>query len=277
VGLDLRETRIRMPSKEQSVMKWWWKCAPKPAATVLALVLTSGLATAAGAADPFEIAQTDTIPATPPAPAAPVDPKEAEERAEAERKAAEEKAEAEKKARELAEAEEARKSGIPWRRDANWMTFRFGTSGSKVENSPDAGIALGIGGMHFRSPRWAYGLNLDVDVLGKFNGATQMEIPITVELSRHMRWGSDTFRPFLGTGLGAYYYRTYRTGADATDVRPGFHLSGGFNSPISGSALLGVVARGAVQWGAELDDPYFPNESNTAVHWSVKLSYIRVN
>jgi len=259
------------------VTKWW--CAPKPAANVIALVLTLGLAAVAGAADRFEIAQTDTLPPTPPAPApaAPVDPKVAEERAKAEKKAAEQKAEADQEARDLAEAEEARKTGIPWRRGANWMSFRLGTSGSKVEHSPDAGIAFGVGGMHFRSSKWAYGINFDVDVLGKFNGATQMEIPITAELSRHFRWGTDTFRPFLGTGLGAYYYRTYRTGADATDVRPGFHLSGGFNSPISGSALLGVVARGAVQWGAELDDPYFPNESNTAVHWSVKLSYMRVN
>ena len=259
--------------------KWWWKCAPKPAATVIALVLTAGLATAAGAADPFEIAQTDTLPATPPAPppAAPVDPKVAEERAKAEKKAAEEKAEAEKKAKDLAEAEEARKSGIPWRRGATWMSFRFGTAGSKVENSPDASIGFGVGATHFMSSKWAYGLNADVDMLGKFNGATQMEIPLTAELARHMRWGTDTMRPFLAAGLGAYYYRTYRTGADATDVRPGFHLSGGFNSPISGSALLGLVARGAVQWGAESDDPYFPNESNTAVHWSVKLSYMRVN
>jgi len=261
------------------VTKWWWKCAPKPAATVIALVLTLGLATAAGAAERFEIAQTDTLPATPPAPApaAPVDPKVAEEQAKAQKKAAEQKAEAEKKAKDLAEAEEASKNGIPWRRGATWMSFRLGVSGSKVENSPDAGIAFGVGGMHFRNPKWAYGLNLDVDVLGKFNGATQMEIPITLELSRHMRWGTDTFRPFLGTGLGAYYYRTYRTGADATDVRPGFHLSGGFNSTISNSALLGVVARGALQWGAELDDPYFPNDSNSAVHWSVKLNYSRVN
>jgi len=262
------------------VTKWWWKCAPKPAATVIALVLTAGLAIAAGAADRFEIAQTDTLPAAPPAPApaaAPVDPKAAEEKAKADKKAAEEKAEAEKKAKEQAEADEARKSGIPWRRDATWMAFRVGTSGSKVAHSPDAGFALGVGGMHFRNSKWAYGLNLDVDVLGKFNGATQMEMPITLELTRHMRWGADTFRPFLGTGLGAYYYRTYRTGADATDVRPGFHLSGGFNSPISDSALLGVIARGAVQWGAESDDPFFPNDSNTAVHWSVKLSYMRVN
>jgi hypothetical protein len=248
---------------------------------VIAFVLTVCLAAAAGAADPSEIAQADSAAAPPPAPApaaaAPVDPKVAEERAKQEKKAAEQKAEAEKQAKDLAEAEEARKSGIPWHRGATWMAFKLGTSGSKVANSPEASVAFGLGAQHFMSSKWAYGISVDLDVLGKFNGATQMEIPLTLDMTRHLRWGTDTVRPFLGTGIGVYYYRTYRTGADATDVRPGFHLSGGFNAPISGSALMGVMARGAVQWGAELDDPYFPNDSNTAVHWSVKLTYNRVN
>jgi len=102
-----------------------------------------------------------------------------------------------------------------------------------------------------------------------------MEIPLTVEGSRHFRWG-DTFRPFLGAGTGAYYHRTYRTGFDETEVRPGFYLSTGFNSPISAGSLVGAVFRMTVQGDADSVDPIFPNEGSTAVHWSFKLNYLRV-
>jgi outer membrane protein W len=119
-------------------------------------------------------------------------------------------------------------------------------------------------------------MNADLDVLGRFGGASEMEIPLTIEAQRHFRWGSDSFRPFFGAGTGVWYHRYYRTGADGTDVRTGGFLSGGFNSPISADAMLGMVVRMTLEGGAETDNPYFPNESTTATHWSLKLSYVRV-
>lgn len=276
--------------------KWWWKRAPKPAPTLIAIVLTasafSPFATRARAQDaPAPAAPADTsavptpgspppaipAPAAVPPPAAPaVDPKVAEAQEEARRKEIADKEKADRQAKELAAIEDARKAGLPWFKGANWMSFRLGTAGSKVENSPNASVGLGFGAQHFRSSNWSLGMNADLDVLGRFGGASEMEIPLTLEAQRHMRWGSDTVRPFIGVGTGVWYHRFYRTGADGTEVRPGFFLSGGLNSPISAGSVLGFVGRMTVQSNAETDNPYFPNESNSAVHWSLKLSYMRV-
>jgi hypothetical protein len=261
----------------------WWRSAPKLAPTLIAFVLTAAppspfvaRALAQGAPADTAAVQVPPAPAAAAAPAPAVDPKAEKARIERERKAVAEKEKADRKAKELAAAEDAKKSGIPWYKGANWMTFKLGFSGSKVKNSPDASAAAGISAQHFTSPKWALGLNADLDVLGKFGGATEMELPLTLEAQRHFRWGSDTFRPFIGFGTGVYYYRTYRTGADGTDVRPGYFLSGGFNSPISNTALLGMVARISIESGAQSDNPYFPNDSSNAVHWSLKLTYSRV-
>lgn len=273
--------------------KRWWKRAPKPAPALIAIVLTAAVAL------PVAYAQDSTAPApadsagvpapgsAPPAPAAvapaaaaptapAVDPKAAKAADEQRRKEIAAKEKADRQAKALAEAEDARKSGIPWFKGADWMSFRLGISGSKVDNSPDAGAAVGFAAQHFTSSHVALGLNGDLDVLGKFNAATEMELPLTVEAQRHFRWGTDTFRPFIGFGTGIWYHRYYRTGEDGTSVRPGFFVSGGFNSPISGTGVIGMMLRATVQSDAESDNPYFANDSNSAVHWSLKLSYSRV-
>ncbi len=270
--------------------KWWWKLAPKPAPTLIAIVLTATiLAPRAFAQDASAPANPDSAgspiptpgaavaPAPAAAPAAPaVDPKVAKKQEEERRKAIADKEKADQQAKELAAAEDAKKAGIPWYKGADWMSFRLGMSGSKVEDSPNAGPAVGFGAQHFMGPKWSLGLNVDLDVLGRFNGASEMEIPLTLEAQRHFRWGTDSFRPFVGIGTGLWYHRFYRTGADGTETRPGFFATGGFNSPISGTALVGVTGRMTVQSNAETDNPFFPNESNSAVHWSIKLSYTRV-
>lgn len=195
----------------------------------------------------------------------------------AKKNAADEKAKREsiEKAKKDAEVKTDRDAGIPWVGGANWTAFRIGTAYSTVKNSPNGGIGVGFGMHHFMNRRWSAGLQADLDVLGKFSGGTEAELPITLQMTRHMRFGSNTLRPYLGIGGGAYFHRYTRTGGDEANLRPGLLFAGGINTPIGPSSLLGFDMRISFQGDAKSNNPLFPNESSTATHWSFKVSYQR--
>lgn len=267
----------------------WFSPVSTTSVIVCALFCALSAAPAARAADP---PAADSTAAPAPAPsaaaptpaaaapaAAPVDRKAAKkaqrDAARKERGEAKAKKEADKRARQEAEDKLDRDASSPWIRDANWMSFRAGTASSAVKNSPDGNVGVGFGMYHFLNHRWAAALQADLDVLGKFSGATEMELPLTLEMTRHFRWKTPTMRPYVGAGTGVWFHRYYRTGDDQADVRPGIYLSGGINTPIAPRSLLGVDMRLTFQGNAESDNPLFPNQDTNALHWSFKLNYLR--
>jgi hypothetical protein len=261
VGLDPSQHVI---TKEPSVKSSWFTRIAVSAVIASALAASGALA-----AD----APTDSTKA------AAATTKDAKKLAEetAKKNAADEKAKQEsiEKAKKDAEFKADRDSGLPWVGGANWTAYRIGTAYSTVKNSPDGGIGVGFGMHHFMNRRWSAGLQADLDVLGKFSGGTEAELPLTLQMTRHMKFGSNTMRPYLGFGGGAYFHRYARTGGDEANLRPGGFFAGGFNTPIGPHSLLGFDVRMTLQGKAQSNDPLFPNESSTATHWSFKVAYQR--
>jgi outer membrane protein W len=169
---------------------------------------------------------------------------------------------------------EDRQSAAPWQRDANWLSLRFGYAKSAADHHANGDIGGGFGYYHFFNRRWAAGVHTNVDMLGRFQGATEISIPVTFEMTRHIKWASDV-RPYVGAGLGAFYYHATRTGEDYSIVRPGMYLTGGFNTPIADRSLIGLDLR--LQWSndAASENAVFPDEGPSVMHWSVKLNYLR--
>lgn len=245
--------------------------------------LTLFLAVAISAASvPSAAAQEAATPAasdtTKTARAAKPTTREAKRAASAERKSAKQAAKAKKqadRAERLAKEDAAdRAAGSPWQRDANWMSLRFGYAKSAADHHASGDIGGGFGYQRFLNRRWAAGIQTHVDMLGRFQGSTEVSIPVTFELTRHVQWKSEV-RPYFGAGLGAFYYHAYRTGEDYSIVRPGMYLTGGFNTPVADRSLLGLDLR--MQWSndARSENPMFPDAGPSVMHWSIKLNYSR--
>lgn len=232
----------------------------------LALPAVLALAPAARAADP---PATAAAPAATTAPAAPTAP--------------------------TASAPAAKSDTEPeWTKGAQWMSVRAGYAKISAENAPDGLAGYGFGYVRFVMTRWALGSYIHQELLGRFGHATAIEVPITVELVRHTRWGA-AMHPYIGVGAGAFYYKYYRTGQDVAGFRPGRYITLGFTSPVAPRNLLGVDIRLAsidklrdnrVFAGSESDNPTLPDafaqpfsvlntgfSSGSELHWSVKLNY----
>lgn len=162
----------------------------------------------------------------------------------------------------------------PWADGSQWLSVRAGYARSAVKNAGNGLGGAGFGYTRFISPKWALGGHFQYDVLGRFGAASEIDMPFTVEMTRHFAWATP-LRPYLGFGTGAFVHKMYRTGADETTIRPGFYFTGGANSPISPSSLIGVDARMVVESDGESDNPVFPSENATVLHWSLKLTYAR--
>lgn len=182
-----------------------------------------------------------------------------------------------------------------WADGRNWLSVRAGFARSSVENAPNAGAGYGFGFSHMITPikfyrwtlfkRFSLGAYVHHEMLGKFGSAAEIEIPATVELNRHFLWQTP-FRPYLGFGMGPFYRKLYRTGADIRTVKLGTYLAFGANTPIDKHQLLGIDAR-FIRLDATNDpaNPVFgpgsgklktnPTrvERGNGTHWSLKINY----
>jgi hypothetical protein len=224
-----------------------------------------------------------TPPSTPPAGATPqttapaptpANRKAAKEKHKADKQAARDAARQKKSDLRAKEDQEDIEAHRPWVRGANWLGFRAGASAASELGRPAPGPGFGIGYQHFRSRRWATGIQLDYDLVGKYGGAAEIDVPFHFELTRHFGWG-DAMRPYTGLSAGGTWHRTYRTGADEAEMRPSVFLVGGANVPIGPRALMGADFRVGWEGSARSSDPVFPNTSNTLLTWRFKIAYLR--
>jgi hypothetical protein len=163
----------------------------------------------------------------------------------------------------------------PWAEDRQWLSLRAGYAKSGVSTAADGNVGAGFAYTRMGKGRWSVGAAAHVELLGRFASAAEIEVPITMELARHAGW-KTSIRPYLGLGGGAFFHKTYRTGADEAETRPGFYFLGGANTTISDHSMIGLDVRMIFISSASSDNPVFPNDDEDAVHWSAKLNYSRV-
>jgi hypothetical protein len=253
---------------------------PSPASrlTLAALLVVLAHPVARAADSP---APTGTTPpavagapaATTPAPT-PENKKAAHEKHKADEKAARDAAKQRKSDLRAKEDQEDIEAHRPWVRGANWLGFRAGASAVSELGRPAPGPGFGIGYQHFRSRRWALGVQLDYDLVGKYGGAAEIDVPLHAEITRHFDWG-DAMRPYTGLSAGGTWHRTYRTGADEAEMRPSIFLVSGANVLVGPRALMGADFRVGWEGSARSADPVFPNTSNTLLTWRLKVAYLR--
>jgi outer membrane protein W len=200
----------------------------------------------------------------------------------------------------LLAAAPVRAQGSPWDEGRTWMSIRAGYAANRSPSAGHGGAGYGIGFSRMLSPshvnqwsvlgieplgflhwtlfeHYALGTYTHYDVLGRFGSASEIEIPMTLELTRHFGWKSAA-HPYLGVGGGWFYRKSYGTGSDSGRGVRGLYLAGGFNAPIADRQTLGLDVR-----LARLDsenrpaNPVFGAGTATATHVSIKLNYAIVD
>jgi outer membrane protein W len=160
-----------------------------------------------------------------------------------------------------------------WKPGAQWLSLRFGYAKAQGQFDPNGNVGWGFGYSQMVSKRLSLGANFQQDLLGKFNGSALLEYPLAIETLWHFKLRT-AMRPYAGIGMGAYYRKTYRTGADHSEFEPAYMASVGTNVAIDGSHLLGLDIRLAGVGNDQVgENPVFGVEKDRTVHWSVKLNY----
>jgi len=184
----------------------------------------------------------------------------------------------------------------PWDAGSNWLYLRAGFARSGADGAGNGGGGYGVGFRHMLRPsrmsdwrvagirplrflhwtlfkQWSVGGFVEYDVLGRFGSAQDVEVPVAVELTRHIRWKSAA-KPYVSFGLGQFYRKTYNTGRDFAYSKTAGFVAGGVDAPVTNNQLLGVDVRMAVVESENTPvNPVFGPGSPQASHWSFKLSY----
>ncbi len=184
---------------------------------------------------------------------------------------------------------------------SQWMSVRAGYAKAAGDAATSGLGGGGFGYRRFVLDRWSVGAFAHYDLLGRFGAASEIEIPLTLEVMRYSRWGAAVY-PYAGIGAGAFYHKRYRTGADESNFTPGRYLACGMHVPVHKQGLLGLDVRmatvdkpdanpafpGPDGDRSKLDDllldlkgPSSPDmpllfaetESKSRTLWSVKLDY----
>jgi hypothetical protein len=195
----------------------------------------------------------------------------------------------------------ADEAGISLQRGTQWMSVQAGYARGAGDIAPDGLIGGAFGYRRFVLDRWSVGGFVGCDLLGKFGGSADIDVPLIIEIARHSKWGSAVY-PYFGFGMGAHYRKYYRTGEDVSEFTPGRHAAVGVMAPIHQGGLLGLSVRmtsvakhddNAVFPGPDpdrrkLDDfledlkgttaetmplMYLNTEAKNRLLWSIKLDY----
>jgi len=163
----------------------------------------------------------------------------------------------------------------PWEKDRHWVSARVGVSKSGATLAPDGNLGYGFGYTWMLGNNMGWSATAGYDVLGKYGGAAEIEIPLTTDFARHFAMGQAA-RLYLGLGWGVIYHKTYRTSADEGSWRQGIYLATGANTAIGGAGLVGVDFRYMIEQDTRSINPTFPNPDASSSVMSLKLSYSHV-
>jgi len=128
------------------------------------------------------------------------------------------------------------------KRGSQWMSVRAGYAKASGHEAPGGLFGGGFGYRRFVLDRWAVGGFVHYELLGRFGTAAEIAVPLTLEVTRHTRWGAAAY-PYVGIGAGAFYHKRYRTGADESGFTPGRYMDCGIQVPLRKQGLLGLDVR----------------------------------
>jgi hypothetical protein len=168
-----------------------------------------------------------------------------------------------------------RAAGDPWSAESRWASVRIGSTSSGAQFAPPASVGLGFGYTYFLGNQVAASATVGYDVMGRFGDATEIEIPFTVDFTKHFKF-SEAGRPYMGAGLGAIYHKLNRTGDDASDFRQAIYLAIGGNAALDHLNLLGIDFRYTLEQNTRSINNTFPNPKPATHNFSLKFSYSRV-
>jgi hypothetical protein len=127
-------------------------------------------------------------------------------------------------------------------RGTQWMSLRAGYVKSMGDYQPDGLMGGGFGYRRFVLDHWSFGGFANYELLGRFGRAADIQVPITLEVARHSRWGAAVY-PYVGVGAGAFFQKVYRTGVDRSGMVPGRYVTMGAYTPVQKNAMLGLDIR----------------------------------
>lgn len=248
------------------------------ASTRRAVALLAALALLSALTPAFSRAQSDAKPADPAVPAATekaadsgkkaVKPAKAPAKPKAEKPKAEKKAKAPEKSLE----EQKKEDGV-YMKGNDWISARFGWAKRAGQFNGDGLVGYGIGYQHMISPRLAFAVHANHDVVGHFGPHLDEAVSFTGEFQRHFRW-KGALRPYIGLGGGFYAEKYYRSGDDRTSTTGGPHLSLGFTSAIDDKHVIGLEIRGARLDGRPgITNPTFGTGEDAELIWTIKGSW----
>ena len=163
----------------------------------------------------------------------------------------------------------------PWDRGALWITVRAGYNQVSYNTAGNGGVGAGFGFTRMLGPAWSFGGLAENNVIGQFGNARESEIPLTLELDRHIHV-SEAFRLYWGLGGGVYYHKFSNTTADYSDVRNGGLICIGGNAVVSPHQLFGLDGRMSfvgAKSGVPTSNPVFGPQKSTTMRWSVKATW----
>jgi hypothetical protein len=191
----------------------------------------------------------------------------------------------------------ARADEDPWAPGTQWMSVRAGFANSSVRGSGDGSAGFGFGYSRVLRPikllghpffgGSSLGGYVHYEILARMNDATEVEIPVTVELVHHLHWKSP-YRPYFGLGGGGFYRKTSNTGADLRVLKRGYYVVFGSNAAINSHQLIGLDVRlvrvedanvpsnpvfGAGSFSRTETTTGFTLKPSAGTHWSVKLNW----
>ena len=168
----------------------------------------------------------------------------------------------------------ARAADDHWNEGKHWVSARAGVARSGARFAPGGSFGYGFGYTWFLARNVAWSAAVGHDLLGRYGAASEIEVPITTEFTKHFQWTPQT-RPYLGLGWGAIYHKTYRTGADASGFRQALYVATGAHSSIATGALIGLDLRWMLEQDTRSINPAFPNGEASSTVVSAKLAVSR--
>ncbi|HTM57812.1 MAG TPA: hypothetical protein VL123_05295 [Candidatus Udaeobacter sp.] len=162
----------------------------------------------------------------------------------------------------------------PWDAHALWVSVRVGYNKATYRTAGDGNVGLGFGVNRMLNTGWGLAGTVERNVVGKFEDATESEVPFTIELDRHLKWG-DAFRPYFGFGGGTWYHKFSKTTGDRSNVSGGGFFAIGGNAVVSPHGLIGLDVRLATVTKLGEDpppDPVFGPQDKTTTRFSIKLT-----
>jgi outer membrane protein W len=153
-----------------------------------------------------------------------------------------------------------------WAPGTSWLSMRAGYAKLAAVNASNGAAGYGFGYSRMLKPVWIF-KNLSIgayahhEVLSRVSAATIVQVPMTVEINRHIMW-TGGLRPYVGLGYGANFVKGYRFPDTPGIVRGGGYMVAGFNSQLNENSVLGVDTRAGIL--ADLKETYI---------WSIKLNY----